>query len=68
LNKQAAVIGLALVPFALASAMAFAAWEAANGIEAWRMIGTTLAWIVSFAIGTQIFWRSVERLASNQSA
>ena len=57
-----------MVPFALSSVLAFIAWEAANGIETWRIIGTTLTWIVSFAIGTQIFWKGVERLASNRSA
>jgi len=66
--KQVAVIALSMVPFALSSTLAFVAWEAVNGIEAWRMITTSLTWIAGFAVGTQIFWKGVERLAPNRSA
>jgi len=68
LIKQMAVIGLSLVPLLISSVLAFLAWEATNGIEAWRMITTTLTWIGGFAIGTQLFWKGVERLASKQPA
>jgi hypothetical protein len=68
LIRQAAVIGLSLVPFALSIVVAFLAWEAMNGVEAWRMIATTLTWIVGFAFGTQLFWKGVERLAPKRQA
>ena len=66
--KQAAVIGLSLIPFALSTVLAFLTWEALNGIEAWRLVSTGLAWVVAFALGTRIFWRGVERLAPSRSA
>jgi hypothetical protein len=61
--KQAAVVGLSVVPFALSSVVAYLAWLSANGVEGWRMILTVLAWIAAFAFGTQLFWKAVERLA-----
>ena len=66
--RQAAVIGLSVIPFVLSSALAFVAWELVNGVEAWRMITTALVWIVAFAAGTQLFWRGVERLTPRQPA
>jgi hypothetical protein len=68
LIRQMAVIGLSIVPFILSSILAFLAWEAVSGIEAWRMITTALVWIAAFAAGTQLFWKGVERLAPNRSA
>jgi hypothetical protein len=67
LIKQAAVIGLSIVPFAVSSVLAFLAWEAVNGMEGWRMIATAVTWIIGFALGTQLFWKGVERLAPNRS-
>jgi hypothetical protein len=62
--RQAAVIGLSLLPFALSSGAAFLAWEAAAGLETvWRMIFIVLVWIPAFAGGTQLFWRVVGLLA-----
>ena len=66
--RQVAGIALSLVPFAISSVLAFVAWEAVSGVEAWRMITTTLTWIVGFALGTRLFWKGVERLASKPLA
>ena len=60
MNRQAFVIGLSLLPFALSSVAAFLAWEAAMVVETvWRMIFIVLVWIAAFAGGTQLFWRVV---------
>jgi len=69
LNRQAAVIGLSLVPFAVSSVAAFLAWEVATVFETvWRMIFVVLVWIPAFAGGTQLFWRMVGRLALRPQA
>ena len=67
--KQAAVIGLSLLPLVLSSGAAFLAWEAAAALEAvWRMIFIVLVWIPAFAGGTQLFWRVVGLLAPKLQA
>ena len=67
--RQAAVIGLSLLPFVLASGCAFLAWEAAAAVEAaWRMIFIVLVWIPAFAGGTQLFWKVVGLLSPKPQA
>jgi hypothetical protein len=66
LIRQAAVAGLSLLPFVLSIAAAYIAWDAFPSIEAWHMIVTVFVWIGTFAVGTQIFWKGVELLASKQ--
>ena len=67
--RQAAVIGLSLLPFVLASGAAFLAWEAATAVEAvWRMIFMVLVWIPAFAGGTQLFWKVVGLLSPKPQA
>ncbi|MGD0477826.1 MAG: hypothetical protein ABSB29_06645 [Nitrososphaerales archaeon] len=62
--RQAAVIGLSLLPFILSSGAAFLAWEFATALETvWRMIFVVLVWIPAFAGGTQLFWKVVGLLA-----
>jgi hypothetical protein len=57
-----------LMPFALSILGAYTAWEAIRGIAIlWRMIAITLIWIGAFAVGTQVFWKVVERLAQEQA-
>ncbi|MDA4126964.1 MAG: hypothetical protein OK452_07155 [Thaumarchaeota archaeon] len=62
--KQAAVAGLSLFPFGLSIVVAYLAWSAFPSIEGWHMVVTVLVWIGTFAIGTQLFWKVVELLAS----
>lgn len=65
--RQAAVIGLSLLPFVLSSGAAFLAWEFTTALEAvWRLIFVVLVWIPVFAGGTQLFWRAVGLLAPKQ--
>jgi len=67
--RQAAVIGLSLLPFVLSSGAAFLAWEAATALEAaWRMILMVLVWIPAFAVGTQLFWKVVGLLSPKSQA
>jgi len=67
MNRQAAVIGLSLIPFAISSVAAFLAWEIAEELETvWRMIFVVLVWIPAFAGGTQLFWKVVGLLAPKQ--
>jgi hypothetical protein len=69
MNRQAAVIGLSLLPFVLASGCAFLAWEAAAALEAaWRMILMVFVWIPAFAGGTQLFWKVVVLLSPKPQA
>jgi len=69
MNRQAAVIGLSLVPFVLSSMAAFLAWEVAVALETvWRMIFVVLVWIPAFAVGTQLFWKVVGLLALKPQA
>ncbi|MDA4126844.1 MAG: hypothetical protein OK452_06555 [Thaumarchaeota archaeon] len=64
--RQAAVAGLSLFPFGLSIVLAYLAWEAFPSIEAWHMIVTVFVWIGTFAVGTQLFWKVVDVLASKQ--
>ena len=64
--RQAAVVGLALIPLAISIPAAYAAWLAFPSIEAWHMIVTGFVWVAAFAAGTQIFWKGVERLSPTQ--
>ena len=58
--RQAAVIGLSLLPFILSSGAAFLVWEFATTLETvWRMIFVILVWIPTLAGGTQLFWKVV---------
>lgn|GEM_PF-530397 len=67
--RQAAVIGLSLLPFALSSGAAYLAWDFASVLETvWRMIFVVLVWIPAFAGGTQLFWRVVGLLAPKSQA
>ena len=61
--RQAAVVGLSVLPFSISIAVAYFAWVLFPAVEAWHMIATVIAWIVAFAAGTQLFWRIVEQLA-----
>ena len=61
--RQAAVVGLSLIPFGLSVATAYLAWSVFPEIEGWHMIVTVLVWVTAFAAGTQLFWSLVERLA-----
>lgn len=64
MNRQAAVIGLSLLPFVLSSGAAYLAWDVAAALATvWRMIFTVLVWIPAFAGGTQLFWRVIGLLA-----
>jgi len=68
-NRQAAVIGLSLLPFALSSVAAYLAWDVTAALETvWRMIFMVLIWIPAFAGGTQLFWRVVGLLAPKSQA
>jgi hypothetical protein len=67
--RQAAVIGLSLLPFILSSGAAFLAWEVASALETvWRMIFVVLVWIPAFAGGTRLFWSVTGLLASKLQA
>ena len=67
--RQAAVIGLSLLPFILSSGAAFLVWEFATTLETvWRMIFVALVWIPAFAGGTQLFWKVVGLLAPKSRA
>jgi len=69
MNRQAAVIGLSLLPFVLSSGAAYLAWDVAGALATvWRMIFTVLVWIPAFAGGTQLFWRVVGLLAPKPQA
>ena len=62
--RQAAVVGLSLLPFVLSTGASFLAWEFAVSLEeVWRMIFVVLVWIPVFAGGTQLFWKVVGLLA-----
>lgn len=63
LIRQAAVVGLALIPFSISCIVAYVAWTVLPWLEGWHMILTVLAWIAAFAAGTQLFWRLVDLLA-----
>ena len=64
--RQAAVVGLALIPLVISIPAAYAAWLAFPSVEAWHMIITGLVWVAAFAAGTQIFWKGVERLSQTR--
>ncbi|HEV2225545.1 MAG TPA: hypothetical protein VGR56_01925 [Nitrososphaerales archaeon] len=64
--RQAAVAGLSLLPFGLSISAAYIAWDAFPSIEGWHIVVTVFVWIGTFAVGTQIFWKGVERLASKR--
>ena len=58
LIRQAAVVLLSLMPFAISIGAAEVAWQAITGVATvWRMIAITLVWIGAFAVGTQLFWK-----------
>ncbi len=65
--RQAAVVLLSLVPFAVSILAAEVAWENITGIATvWRMIAMTLVWIGAFAASTQLFWKVTDLLALKQ--
>ena len=64
LIRQAALIGLSVVPFAVSSALAFAVWWTFAIPSPWRMIMIVLVWIGDFAACTQLFWIVVRKLAA----
>jgi hypothetical protein len=67
--RQAAVIGMSLLPFVLSTGVAFLVWEFATALEAvWRLILVVLVWIPMFAGGTQLFWKAVGLLAPKLQA
>jgi hypothetical protein len=67
--RQAAVIGMSLLPFFLSSGAAYLAWEFTVPLEAvWRMVFAVLVWIPAFAGGTQLFWKVVGLLAPKSQA
>ena len=52
------------MPFAASILAAYASWELITGVAVlWKMMFITLVWIVTFAGGTQLFWKVVEALA-----
>jgi hypothetical protein len=67
LIKQAAVVMLSIVPFAVSVLFAYATWEAIAWIgTVWRMIAMTAVWIAAFALGTQLFWKVTGLLVPKQ--
>ena len=66
-TKEAAVVLLSLVPFAVSIPLGYAAWETVAGVATvWRMVVMTLVWIAAFAAGTQFFWKVTGLLAPRQ--
>ena len=64
--RQAAVVGFSLFPLGLSIVAAYTAWSLVGAVEGLRMVATVLVWIASFALGTQVFWKVVGRLAPRQ--
>jgi hypothetical protein len=65
LIRQAAVVGLSVIPFAASSVLAFVAWGLAEPLATlWRMIIIFFVWIGVFAVCTQFFWKVVDLLAT----
>lgn len=58
--KQAIVLGLSLIPFVFSGAVALATRELLEPVPGlWRLVTIVLVWIVTFALGTQAFWKAV---------
>jgi hypothetical protein len=66
--RQVGVLGLSLIPFTLATVVAFVTWEALEPLAVlWRLIVIVLAWIVAFASGSQVFWKVVGLFSSGST-
>ncbi len=64
MSRQAAVVVLSLLPFALSTSLAYLAWGALGSLETlFRMVSMVFVWIAAFAAGAQVFWKIVGRLA-----
>jgi hypothetical protein len=62
LIRHAFVIAASLVTFIIPNAIGLAVWYVTGGLDPIiRSLTAILGWVVGFGLGTQVFWRIIQR-------